>query len=172
MNINVSCTSNVNLKDLLEIDETSVERIFEDVVYFIFKNNKLISEETISKSMDKDYEEVEAGIYICDNKEIQELNSKYRDIDTPTDVLSFPMADDKEMLNIPVLHLGEIIISAEKLVEQAKENNHSFIDELIYLIAHGTLHLIGMHHYNDDKYKIIMEIQEETVTYIKEKANY
>lgn len=80
-------------------------------------------------------------LLIVDNKEIQELNKQHRNIDKPTDVLSFPLHSEVE--NLP---LGSIIISVNFVEEKAKEYNHSFEDELALLFIHGLLHLLGFDH--------------------------
>jgi len=171
MNINVSFTSSIDIKENIGVDETCIDSLFEEVVCFVLKNEAVKANAEVKKILEKGSEKIEASLYLCDNKEIQELNSKYRNIDRPTDVLSFLMADDNEMLNVPVLHLGEVIISVEKLVEQAKENNYSNLEELVFLITHGVLHLLGMHHDDEQKYNTILDIQNRAVQYLVKKVS-
>lgn len=80
------------------------------------------------------------------NDEIQKLNKEYRNIDKPTDVLSFPM--DLEVKNMPLL--GSIVISTDFVQEKAKEYNHSFSEEFSLLFIHGLLHLLGYDHETDN----------------------
>lgn len=93
------------------------------------------------------------------NKEIQALNRQYRGKDMPTDVLSFPM-DGPE--NTPEKLLGDIVISVEKTKEQAEEYGHSLQREMIYLIVHSALHLIGYDHLNEVD-KTMMRQKEEMI---------
>ncbi len=79
----------------------------------------------------------EVSIAFVDNKEIHNLNKEYRKVDSPTDVLSFPM--DQEIL-------GDVIISVERAKSQANEYGHSLQRELCYLLTHGVLHLLGYDH--------------------------
>ncbi len=88
---------------------------------------------------DKDLE-----LLIVDNETIQELNKIYRGIDRPTDVLSFPLADT------PSNMLGSIVISADKVLEAAKEYGHTPQEELVLLYIHGLLHLLGYDHEIDE----------------------
>jgi len=81
----------------------------------------------------------EVSIAFVSNQQIKELNNKYRDKNEATDVLSFPI--DEEML-------GDIIISAQRAAEQAKEYGHSLKRELAYLTVHGMLHLFGYDHHS------------------------
>ena len=91
-----------------------------------------------------------------DNEGIREINRDYRNIDRPTDVLSFPMlefCDDEtdveyETENGLVL-LGDIVISVERAKEQAQEFGHSLRRELAFLTAHSMLHLLGYDHVDD-----------------------
>ena len=100
---------------------------------------------------------------------IQEINRDYRGIDKATDVLSFPMFEKEELIekikNKQYEHedvLGDIIISVERVEEQAKEYGHSFERELSYMLVHGFYHLMGYDHIEEAD-KIIMRPKEEKV---------
>jgi len=82
----------------------------------------------------------EIELLITDNKEIQGINNEYRQINKPTDVLSFPYDD------MPLAPLGSIVISSEFVQEKALELGHSESDEFSLLFIHGMLHLLGMDH--------------------------
>ncbi|MGY5139192.1 rRNA maturation RNase YbeY [Mycoplasmopsis gallinarum] len=92
-------------------------------------------------------------VSIVNNKEIQSLNKEYRNKDYPTDILSFDFGFDNFNDELPILHLGELVISYEKVEEQAKEFGHSIKREYCYLFAHGLIHLMGYDH----------EIEEERI---------
>jgi probable rRNA maturation factor len=83
-------------------------------------------------------------LLLCDNEEIKFLNSKYRNIQSATDVLSFPL--EGSMQHMP---LGSLVISLEKVVEKSSELNHSPEEELALLFIHGLLHLLGYDHEKD-----------------------
>lgn len=96
---------------------------------------------------------------------IKAMNKKYRDIDKETDVLSFPMFEKEELekrkdLNKDVL--GDIVISIERVKEQAMEYGHSFERELSYMAVHGFYHLMGYDHIKEQD-KIIMRQKEENI---------
>lgn len=110
----------------------------------------------------------EVDISLVDNEQIQQLNATYRQIDRPTDVLSFALNDqgaDEEdwMLELEEVSkfLGDIIISIPKAKEQAKEYNHSFERELGFLVVHGFLHLNGYDHETEKERQEMFAIQEE-----------
>ena len=102
-------------------------------------------------------------------EKIRQINNEYRQIDKATDVLSFPMFEkselDEKIKKQEFLHedvLGDIIISVQKVEDQAKEYGHSFERELSYMVVHGFYHLMGYDHI-EEKDKIIMRPKEENV---------
>jgi probable rRNA maturation factor len=108
---------------------------------------------------------IELSLTITDDATIQELNATYRDIDKPTDVLSFPLLNPGEEggfilpPDAPV-HLGDIVISFPRAKEQAQEYGHSLERELGYLTVHGVLHLLGYDH-EDEAERQVMRTKEE-----------
>ena len=91
------------------------------------------------------------SVTFCDNEYIKKLNKQFRDKDSATDVLSFPMYDfesEEEPEADPDggLSLGDIVISLERAAEQAKEIGNSFHREVAFLAIHSTLHLLGYDH--------------------------
>jgi probable rRNA maturation factor len=107
----------------------------------------------------------EVSIILVDNEVIRALNSEYRDMDCPTDVLSFAMMEGEEYVDMnedgEVL-LGDIVISIEKAVEQAEEYGHPLKREIAFLTIHGVLHLLGYDHESDDE-RLRMRAREEDV---------
>jgi probable rRNA maturation factor len=109
----------------------------------------------------------EVSVVLVDNQYIQELNSQYRGLDQPTDVLSFAMEEDAtegqdvSPADAPEL-LGDIFISMERAVEQSKEYDHSLIRELNYLAIHGLLHLLGYDHQTPED-TAAMRVEEEKI---------
>lgn len=102
----------------------------------------------------------EISLTFVDNEQIRELNREYRKVDMETDVLSFPLEQDEFLIPIPML--GDIIISAEKALEQSIEYGHSLIREISYLTVHSMLHLLGYDHMNESD-KLIMRNKEKEI---------
>ena len=105
---------------------------------------------------------------------IQEINKEYRNIDKDTDVLSFPMFEKDELelkiKNKEYIHedvLGDIIISVQKVKEQAEEYGHSFERELSYMIVHGFYHLMGYDHIEEEDKKIMRPKEEKILNELK-----
>ena len=106
------------------------------------------------------------GISLTDPANIKRLNGEYRHIESETDVLSFPMFEKNEIANLKNLEyeeaLGDIVISIERVKEQAIEYGHSFERELAYMVVHGFYHLMGEDHMEEDE-KARMRAKEENV---------
>ncbi|GEM_PF-402403 len=105
-----------------------------------------------------------ATLLLTNNKEIQNLNKIHRKINKPTDVLSFHL-NKREQLNQK--YLGDIIISIEKAKKQAIEQNKTIEEELIMLIIHGFLHLIGYDHEKIKDERIMFSLQDKILNKIK-----
>lgn len=95
--------------------------------------------------------DTEISVTFCSNEYIKELNAAYRQKDTPTDVLSFPIYNKDELDELTLVDgesvmLGDVVISLERTEEQAKELGHSFLREVAFLTVHSVLHLLGYDH--------------------------
>ena len=135
-------------------------------------NLKKIISDVIKASLEEEefLEDVEISLTLTDNEEIKKINMEHRKINKATDVISFPQIDwlheflePKGYTNLAGedIILGDIVISAEKLEEQAKEYNHSIERELGFLIAHSMLHLLGYDHMEAHEEKEMIEKQEK-----------
>ncbi len=122
---------------------------FPDLDYYF----KYIVRQAIKKTLK--YEgfgaDAEVSVTLCDNSYIKKLNKKYRNKNTPTDVLSFPMydltvEDESTFIEGETVMLGDIVISLERAEAQAKEIGNTFIEEVAFLTVHSTLHLLGYDH--------------------------
>ncbi len=120
--------------------------------------------------------ECEVNIILVDNQEIHRINMECREIDRPTDVLSFPMAEYEKPGDFSLLEqeqpecfhpetgelmLGDIIISLDKVKEQAENYGHSYTREYAFLIAHSMLHLMGYDHMVKEEEVVMFQKQEE-----------
>lgn len=120
--------------------------------------------------------EAEINLLLTTNDEIREMNRMFRQIDKPTDVLSFPMLEyetpgefsgfeeqGEEAFNPESgeLMLGDIVISKEKVLEQAEAYGHTLLREFAFLIAHSMLHLFGYDHMEEDERQVMEAKQRE-----------
>lgn len=103
---------------------------------------------------------VELSVMLCADAKVQQLNADFRNQDKPTNVLSFPQLEIKELENIknkpyinekfPIM-LGDIAIAYETTFNEAKEQQKPFINHVVHLFVHGLLHLLGYDHIEDDE---------------------
>ena len=145
-------------------------------IEYLAINSDETYEKTISKVLDKCFEiehlpkeKLMVSITLTNPENIQKLNKQYRDIDKPTDVLSFPMFE-KEELDQMIKQgsweyddiLGDMVISIPQVKEQAIEYGHSFERELSYMVVHSFYHLMGYDHVRKED-KAVMRPKEEYV---------
>ncbi|WP_099467631.1 rRNA maturation RNase YbeY [Konateibacter massiliensis] len=120
--------------------------------------------------------EAEVNLVLTDDEEIHKINKEYREIDRPTDVLSFPMIEyktpsdfsdveerEEEYFNPDTgeLMLGDIVLSVDKVFEQAESYNHSVMREFAFLIVHSVLHLCGYDHMEPEEAKVMEAKQRD-----------
>jgi len=105
----------------------------------------------------------EVSVLITTDAEIQRLNNRFRGINKPTDVLSFPQYKSRAQIPQNAENLGDIIISLPRAEAQAAEFGHSLRRELAFLAAHGLLHLLGYDHEGEGEQQMFRR-QEELLT--------
>ena len=108
----------------------------------------------------------EVSVTLVDNKDIHAINLEHRNINAPTDVLSFPLGENgvyDENPETKAKMLGDIVISVERAFAQSEEYGHSFQREIAFLTVHSMLHLLGYDHINGGIEAEIMREKEEAV---------
>lgn len=111
----------------------------------------------------EDFEkECEISVTFTDNEKIHKLNLEYRQVDRPTDVLSFPLFDEEFDEEEPYA-LGDVVLSLEKAASQAEEYGHSFEREVAFLVVHSMLHLLGYDHETSEEDEKEMFFRQEEV---------
>lgn len=147
-----------------------------------FDIDKVI-EDAIKKTMDfmKFPYEAQVNVLVTTDEEIHKINLEYRNIDRPTDVLSFPMVEYEEPGDFDVIEkghdsdlfdpdsgelvLGDIVLSVDKIMEQAVEYGHSQIREISFLVVHSMLHLFGYDHM-DETDKTMENLQRDILEWM------
>ncbi|MGB4613552.1 MAG: rRNA maturation RNase YbeY [Erysipelotrichaceae bacterium] len=124
-----------------------------------YKDIYLLFDETLKKlNIEKDYD---VSVILVRSKKIQEINFEFRNINNPTDVISFAMLDD-EIVNVEESNdLGDIYINVDSVISQAKEYGHSIRREFCFLFLHGLLHCLGYDHINEEDEKLMFSLQKE-----------
>ena len=131
---------------------------------------KMLVRRAISATLDyEDYQNAcDVSVTFTDNEQIRELNKRFRSIDKPTDVLSFPLFDYERESDAPAIDeisnmLGDIVISLERAQEQADEFGHSFEREVAFLCVHSMLHLLGYDHETGEEDELDMRRRQREI---------
>jgi len=105
------------------------------------------------------------SVIMVNDNEIQKINHRYRNIDRPTDVISFAMQEGEDIIDEhqPELMLGDIFISVDAVRRQAADYGHSLKREFCFLTAHGLLHLLGYDHMNPTDETAMIALQERVL---------
>lgn len=143
-------------------EDKSYDKIVEKVLQKCYEEEKLLDSKLI------------ITITFTTPEQIHKINKEYRQVDRPTDVLSFPMFERKELEEKIAKQdfeyedvLGDIIISIEKVKEQAIEYGHSFERELSYMLVHGFYHLMGYDHIKEEEKKEMRPKEEKILNELK-----
>ncbi len=157
-----------NIYEKLNIDETDIidktRKILEFYISDIYKESCLNNEVFSSITLD---------IVFCDSKKTHELNRDYRDKDYPADIITFAIfADDENHFIFDGdINLGEIIIAMDKVEEGVNRdisNSKNWKQELMFLISHGLMHLLGFDHQTEEEYNFVISKQKQAL----ERINY
>lgn len=146
----------ITYKDIPEKKQYS--ELLETVILQCFEEEKI------------EKEKLYVSVILTNNEEIHKINKKYRNVDKPTDVLSFPMFEKEEIEYIiknKQTHkeiLGDVIISIPKVEEQSEEYGHSFERELAYMMVHAFYHLMGYDHIEEEDKKVMRKKEEEVLS--------
>lgn len=143
-------------KNIKEKDE--YKELIETVVKTCFKVEKI------------DKINLYISVTLTTPEEIRKINNEFRSIDKETDVLSFPMFEKNEIDELVQAQdnqipetIGDIVISIDRVTEQAKEYGHSFERELAYMVVHGFYHLMGYDHMQEDEKQVMREKEENVL---------
>lgn len=147
-----------NIHPALELDEKKALDRAKNILKFYLNEENIFSRSCLSN---KDFNCLSFDILYCDNEKTHQINKEYRGKDYPADIITFAVFADSEEKFIfdGEINLGEIIISLDKVSENAQEKGVNFEDELNFLISHGIMHLLGFDHQTNEDYNFIIEAQ-------------
>ena len=148
-------------KVLIDLDENLVKYIKEKCDRDITDDIRVIVQTALEEKNIID-EEISISISAVDKEEIHQINKEYRNVDRPTDVLSFPIFSREEIdefssldesKKVRAIELGDIIICIDVLQEHAIEYETGILREMLYMITHGVCHLLGYDHEIEEEKK-------------------
>lgn len=161
-------------KILIDLDDNLVEYIKEKCNRDITSDIEIIVQ-TALEEKNIENEEVSISISAVDKDEIHRINKEYRDVDRPTDVLSFPIFSRDEIdefssleenKKVKAIELGDIIICIDVLQEHAIEYETGILREMLYMITHGVCHLLGYDHEIAEEKAQMRELEEKILNKI------
>ena len=158
---NYSDFSNLSDHFFNKADHLIFESIFWKEVLLCWIKIILNEKEASLPSFILDKKSFSLSLQIINNNEISSINQKWMNKSGPTDVLSFPIIseiDSNKDLNF--LELGDLFISLEMAIKQSKEFNQSLTREMLWLVSHGFLHLLGWEHKDDNELDNMLNFQE------------
>lgn len=132
----------------------------------------------LTESLLKDIEEIEISLLLTNNNEIQQLNRDFRNKDKPTNVLSFPEYEAKELKSLEItslnnyIYLGDIAMSFDVISSEADEKAISFKDHFLHLFVHSMLHLLGYDHIDDSEASVMEKLEIEILHKLGVKSPY
>jgi probable rRNA maturation factor len=125
---------------------------------------KVFNETIKTEGLDTYYE---VSVVFVTNERIKEINREYRDKDAVTDVISFALMDEEDFVQeVEITTLGDIFISIDRAIEQAKDYGHSIEREMGFLACHGLLHLLGYDHMEQVEETAMFQKQEQILNQI------
>ena len=145
---------NIYLEEGQALEESLLEKMYAAAT-FLFEKEGV------------DAERAEVSLTLVEPEEIIEINAEYRNVDSVTDVLSFPQYEGVEdMPEDGELILGDVVICVERAKEQAEEFGHSYEREFVYLFVHSLLHLLGYDHMEEEEKAVMREKEEMVMSHI------
>lgn len=159
--------SNIFIENIypdFEIDDKKVLLGTKKILKYFLENKDIFENSCLSKEK---FKTISFDIVFCNNDKIHEINREYRQKDRPTDVITFALFADslpeERFVFDEEINLGEIIVSLDKTFEQSKDKNHSFGEELFFLISHGIMHLLGYDHQTESELEFMLDQQGKSM---------
>ncbi len=153
------------MKTKVQIEDTyktglNLKRKISKIVNLLFENEEIKNNSAIKGF---EAETLSFDVVFTDDDNIHQINKQYRKKDSPTDVITFALFadDDNKFMFDKTIELGEIIISVDTAKRQAKI---SLENEILILICHGILHLLGFDHLTDEDYNFVVGIQDSVIS--------
>lgn len=160
-----------NIYSDFNINEKNVLLGTKKIIKYFLETSEVFNQSCLAEY---DFKTLSFDVVFCDDKKIHEINKEYRQKDRPTDVITFALFADsspeERFIFDDEINLGEIIVSLDKTIEQAKEKEHSFENELFFLISHGIMHLLGFDHLNDEDLTFMLNQQSKSMESVNVKV--
>lgn len=159
-----------NIHSSVVVDEKAAIEVAKKTLDY-YLSEKTIFEKSCLAGFD--FKTLSFDILYCDSEKTQKINIEYRGKDYAADIITFAIFADSEEKFVfdDEINLGEIIISFDKVYENAGDKGISFEEELYFLISHGIMHLLGFDHQTEQEYNFIIEAQTSALKKIRGEAD-
>lgn len=146
--------------------EYSIDIAIQDPLWNEVKDLEALTNEVIRRTLDMAdlptqvvESPFEVSVVFVNDDMIRILNKEYRGKNKPTNVLSFAMLDDENDLDMSIFSLGDVILAYETIERECRENDRFIRDHVAHLLVHGTLHLLGYDHIEDDDANVMETLE-------------
>lgn len=155
-----------NIHKSLEVNEKKAIETAKKIINFYLKEKSIFD---LSCLAGQKFNYISFDILYCDDEKTHQINKEYRKKDYPADIITFAIFADSEEKFIfdKEINLGEIIISLDKVNQNAEAKDISFEEELYFLISHGIMHLLGFDHQTNEDYNFIIEAQTSALKKVR-----
>lgn len=155
-----------NIHKNIEVDEKKAIATAKKLLKFYLKEKSIFKNSCLT---DENFNCISFDILYCDSEKTHEINKEYRQKDYAADIITFAIFADSEEKFVfdGEINLGEIIISLDKIKENAVEKGTEFEDELNFLISHGIMHLLGFDHQTNEDYNFIIKAQNSALEKVR-----
>lgn len=147
-----------------DLEEEKLLQDIKTIISYYMKKPEITSSYCLK---DYEYQTISFDFLFCDSKKTHTINKEYRNKDYPADIITFAVfADSPENERFVLdndINLGEIIIALDKITEEAEKKGITKETELIFLISHGILHLLGFDHQTEEEFNFVVTQQKEAL---------
>ena len=144
-----------------EIEPEKISKATQEIFNFYLKTPEIANNCCLSTY---NFKTISFDFLFCDSKKTHEINKEYRNKDYPADIITFAVfadsPDDERFVLDMEINLGEIIIGLDKIIEEAQKKEISKEMELVFLISHGIMHLLGFDHQSEDEFNFVVKHQK------------
>lgn len=144
-----------------EIDSDKISKAAQEIFNFYLSTPEILNNCCLNSY---DYNTISFDFLFCDSKKTHEINREYRDKDYPADIITFAVFADspkeEQFVLDDEINLGEIIIGLDKIIEEAQKKEVSKEVELVFLISHGIMHLLGFDHQSEEEFNFVVKCQK------------
>lgn len=155
-----------NIHPSIKIEGKNAIDIAKKILKYYLTEKSIFNKSCLAQ---EDFDCLSFDILYCDNQKTHTINKEYRGKDYPADIITFSIFADSEEKFIfdGEINLGEIIISLDKVQENADNKGVSPKEELYFLISHGIMHLLGFDHQTNEDYNFIVETQNSALKHVR-----